>query len=248
MINNPFDSPKVMKRDFGLIPLYFLLLNVGQVIVLGVGLIVIETFHMKIPHNSNAIASGFGDIISFSLLFYIFYKMHQSYIIPIVLERIKQAKAYIWLVIITYIVYLIIDHAYSYALQFLPKHYQFEESQNQSLIIQQFDTPWLWPVLFLTTGILGPIAEELIFRHVLIHELGKKITYIGAAVLSTLFFAVLHLHAGSSPFEFIPYLYGGFFLVFVYLKSGKNLAVSCMLHILNNSVITLSIIYQQLFQ
>lgn len=246
MINNPFDSPKVMKRDFGLIPLYFLLLNVGQIIVLGIGLIVIETFHMNIPHNSNAIASSFGDIISFSLLFYIFYKMHQHYIIPIVIERIKQAKAYIWLVIITYIVYLIVDHAYSYALQFLPKHYQFEESQNQTVIIEQFNTPWLWPVLFLTTGILGPIAEELIFRHILIHELGKKITYIGAAIVSTLIFAVMHVHAGSSPFEVIPYLYGDFFLAFVYLKSGKNLAVSCGYHILNNSIAVLSMFYDRL--
>lgn len=246
MINNPFDSPKVMKRDFALIPLYFFLLNIGPLIAGGIGFIVIEIFHLNIPKSGTAMMDSFGEICSSLLFFYIFYKMHQSYIVPIVIERIKQAKAYIWLIAITLIINLSLDYVFQYAVRFLPQQYRFDESQNQVMIAGQFGNPWLWPIFFITIGIFGPIAEELIFRHVLIHELGKKITYIGAAIVSTLIFAVMHVHAGSSPFEVIPYLYGGFFLAFVYLKSGKNLAVSCGYHILNNSIAVLSMFYDRL--
>ena len=42
------------------------------------------------------------------------------------------------------------------------------------MIIKMFEINWLWPVLFLDIVIITPVVEELLFRHLLIHELGKN--------------------------------------------------------------------------
>ena len=52
-----------------------------------------------------------------------------------------------------------------------------------------FTSAWMWPVLFLDIVIVTPIVEELLFRHLLIHELGKKLTYGLMYVVSILMFA-----------------------------------------------------------
>ena len=49
--------------------------------------------------------------------------------------------------------------------------------------------------------IVTPIVEELLFRHLLIHELGKKLTYGLMYVVSILMFAGVHVTEAQSPFE-----------------------------------------------
>jgi membrane protease YdiL (CAAX protease family) len=48
-----------------------------------------------------------------------------------------------------------------------------------------FEINWLWPVLFLDIVIITPFVEELLFRHLLIHELGKKLMHLSYVILQT---------------------------------------------------------------
>ncbi|WP_162542983.1 CPBP family intramembrane glutamic endopeptidase, partial [Klebsiella pneumoniae] len=77
---------------------------------------------------------------------------------------------------------------------------------------------------FIDIVILTPIIEELIFRHILIHELGKKISYGFAIVISVIAFSSIHVLNATSPFEIGGYFIIAIGLTLVYLKSDKNLA------------------------
>ncbi|MEJ7175461.1 CPBP family intramembrane glutamic endopeptidase, partial [Staphylococcus caprae] len=74
------------------------------------------------------------------------------------------------------------------------------------MLAQMFTSGWMWPILFLDIVIVTPIVEELLFRHLLIHELGKKLTYVVMYVLSILIFASVHVTDAQSPFEIGPYI------------------------------------------
>src|SRR5699024_9794032 len=91
-------------------------------------------------------------------------------------------------------------------------------------------------VLFVDIVVLTRIIEEYLFRHLIIYELGKKITYGVASVLSVILFAGIHVLGATSPFEIGSYIFIALGLVFVYLKSGKNLAVSISLYAFNNLI------------
>ena len=75
---------------------------------------------------------------------------------------------------------------------------------------------------FLDIVIVTPIVEELLFRHLIIHELGKKLTYGAMYVVSVLIFAGLHVLSASSPFEVGPYLIMAIGFVVAYHYSGRN--------------------------
>lgn len=90
---------------------------------------------------------------------------------------------------------------YGNLIELLPEKYQFNNTENNKQIEELFKTRWIWPILFLDIVIVTPIVEELLFRHLIIHELGKKLTYGAMYVVSVLIFAGLHVPSASSPFE-----------------------------------------------
>lgn len=91
-------------------------------------------------------------------------------------------------------------------------------------------------ISFLDIVILTPFVEELIFRHLIIHELGKKLTYGLMYIVSILIFASLHCVGAKSPFEIGPYIIIASMIVFVYHKTGRNLATTITMHTINNAV------------
>ena len=137
---------------------------------------------------------------------------------------------------ITYIIALILIYTYEYMTQFLPKHLQYSETANELELNKMFEVPAFLPVAFLLIVIVGPIVEEIVFRHILIGELGKKFNFIAMSIVSVFLFAFIHVTDAKSPFEFGPYLILSIILVFTYLKSGRNLGSTIALHIANNFV------------
>ncbi|MFW2697392.1 CPBP family intramembrane glutamic endopeptidase SdpB, partial [Staphylococcus aureus] len=125
---------------------------------------------------------------------------------------------------------------YEYMTQFLPKHLQYSETANELELNKMFEVPAFLPVAFLLIVIVGPIVEEIVFRHILIGELGKKFNFIAMSIVSVFLFAFIHVTDAKSPFEFGPYLILSIILVFTYLKSGRNLGSTIALHIANNFV------------
>jgi len=96
-----------------------------------------------------------------------------------------------------------------------------------------------FPVMFVTTALFGPFVEEYIFRHLLIGKLSRKLNIWLCAGISTVLFASIHFaNAGgiSSVAEVLPYVMLGLLMSVAYILSGKSLAYSYMLHVVNNGI------------
>lgn len=240
--NNKWQSKHIVKRDFWLIPFYILFNQVVPLIVLTVIFGVFFLFNIKseVVGNDYKIISTIISEIIILLSFYLIHKNHR--LLPIAIARFKTGQKYLFVILMTYIVSLVLITGYEWMTDFLPKSLQYGETQNQMLLEELFENNWMLPLLFIDIVILTSFIEELIFRHLIIHELGKKITYGFATVLSVILFASVHVMGATSPFEIGSYIIIGASLAFVYLKSGMNLAVSITLHSLNNFISFITIV------
>lgn len=240
--NNKWQSKHIVKRDFWLIPFYILFNQVVPLIILAVIFGVFFLFNIKseVVGNDYKIISTIISEIIILLSFYLIHKNHR--LLPIAIERFKKGQNYILVILMTYIVSLVLITGYEWMTDFLPKSLQYGETQNQMLLEELFENNWMLPLLFIDIVILTSFIEELLFRHLIIHELGKKITYGFATVLSVILFASVHVMGATSPFEIGSYIIIGASLAFVYLKSGMNLAVSITLHSLNNFISFITIV------
>lgn len=88
--------------------------------------------------------------------------------------------------------------------------------------------------VLLSTGLIGPVIEELMFRGIIYNELKKRITSMAAILITTLFFALTHFNI----FQIIYALALGFILIFVYEKY-KDIKAPIILHMASNITTTL---------
>ena len=95
------------------------------------------------------------------------------------------------------------------------------------------------PICVLSICIVGPIAEEVVFRHGVLGELHKSTIFKRyALILSALFFALIHMNLAQMPGAFILGLLFGW----LYLRT-HSLVLPILCHILNNtSSVVLSLI------
>lgn len=89
----------------------------------------------------------------------------------------------------------------------------------------------MWLAAGVEFGILGPIAEEVVFRGVLGAPLARKYGPAGAAVLSSVIFALGHT---SHILNTLSSLVVGVVYMFLYMRS-QSLLPSVYLHIIGNS-------------
>lgn len=112
-----------------------------------------------------------------------------------------------------------------------------KDSSNQESIINILNSDAL-AVTIITTVILAPIVEELIFRKAL-HKLLSRFHIAIFYVLSSFAFAIIHMLSGNADFltlflQFIPYFLSGLMLAFIYHKSKYNIYITIICHMLNN--------------
>ena len=86
----------------------------------------------------------------------------------------------------------------------------------------------------ITTGIIGPIIEELMFRGIIYNELKVKLSPMKAIILTTLFFAIIHFNILQIIYTFAL----GFLFIFFYEKY-KDIKASIILHASLNITTTL---------
>ena len=84
----------------------------------------------------------------------------------------------------------------------------------------------------LSSGIIGPILEEILFRYVFLNRLRNFFTTRNAILLSSLVFALLHGDIITMIYAFIM----GFIFAYVYVKYD-NIKVSIMCHIGANTIV-----------
>lgn len=87
-----------------------------------------------------------------------------------------------------------------------------------------------YPLYLIATIIFGPIMEEFVFRKVIFGFFYDLTGVVGAAVISSLIFAFVHMDG-----HILLYSSMGFVFCFLYTKT-KNIATSMIAHILMNSI------------
>ena len=107
-------------------------------------------------------------------------------------------------------------------------------SANQQAILDQIK---LSPVyIFITTILISPIIEELIFR-LSFRKIFPK-TNILYIIFSGLFFGLVHVLGSNNLIDFlfiIPYSIPGFMFAYLYIKS-ENICVPISIHIIHNLI------------
>ena len=224
-------------RDLWLIPILFVTtLFFGFTVSLAIMLL----FGINKDEFFNDIYIDVSEVIS-SILAYLtvimsFYLLHRKEMKQRFRRSVQGVKQYGLWIVGTYIVTLILLYGYNYVFHFIPERYQYDTTQNELALDELMDIPALLPFNFLLIVIIGPILEEIFFRHLLIGELGKKLNFNVMAVVSVILFAAIHVTGAASPFEIVDYLIISIPLVFLYMKSGRNLGVSIAFHMLNNLI------------
>ncbi len=84
----------------------------------------------------------------------------------------------------------------------------------------------------ISSGIVGPILEEILFRYVFLNKLRKFFTTRNAILLSSLVFALLHGDIVTMLYAFIM----GFVFAYVYVKYN-NIKISILCHISSNVIV-----------
>ncbi|MCI6265967.1 MAG: CPBP family intramembrane metalloprotease [Erysipelotrichaceae bacterium] len=100
-------------------------------------------------------------------------------------------------------------------------------------IIPLQETPTIaLPIAFLSSGLIGPIYEEILFRYLFFNRLKKYFSKKKAILITTLIFALIHL----SPIKIIYAFFLGLILTISYEKYQTILA-PVLIHIFANSIV-----------
>lgn len=108
------------------------------------------------------------------------------------------------------------------------------ESQNTQMIVEVVRS---YPIFLLVAGVTGPIMEEFVFRKALFGLMVGKIGGIGAAVISSLLFAFIHMDG-----LFLIYSSMGLVFAWLYMRT-KNIWTPVIAHCLMNIFAVLANIY-----
>lgn len=147
--------------------------------------------------------------------------------IPLLINDYKKYKKqintkinYFYLIILGVILSLMYN-VFAYYLNFALKTSLFDNNSNVA-------------VTLLSTGILGPIIEELMFRGITYNELKSKYSNMKSILITTIFFAIIHINIIQILYALII----GFILIFVYEKYN-NIKAPIILHMASNITTTL---------
>ena len=89
------------------------------------------------------------------------------------------------------------------------------------------------PYLLLIVCLLGPIAEEMVYRGVLMNTFLKDSPWYGDVLLSACAFGYVHVSSGLTPLAFFIYASGGAISALLYRKT-HSLYYPILLHLMIN--------------
>lgn len=90
-------------------------------------------------------------------------------------------------------------------------------------------------LIIISTSIVAPIFEEVIYRGIILEQLNRRYGMIKAIVVSSLLFGIMHLNIEQG----INGFFIGMVLGFIYIKTN-SLLLSIFLHLANNSLVIIS--------
>lgn len=133
-----------------------------------------------------------------------------------------------------YFIYLLLGYITLYMSDFLFSYFTSPSSNQISLneTVEMMGRQE-FPYFLLIVCFIGPIAEELIYRGVLMTTFFKNSPWYGDVLLSTIIFGYIHIHFALTPLAFFIYASGGFILALLY-RMTKNLYYPILVHIFIN--------------
>ena len=118
-------------------------------------------------------------------------------------------------------------------------------SDNQSYIQEILQSKSAWAMI-LAAGFIGPICEEIVFRHAIFKACKTKEMGI---IISSLVFGMIHVISSLGMYNgisiilmTIPYVISGMALSIVYVKNDCNIWVPTIVHMLSNIISILGIL------
>ena len=133
-----------------------------------------------------------------------------------------------------YFIYLLLGYITLYMPDFLLSYFIPSSSNQISLneTIEMIGRQEL-PYFLLMACFIGPIAEELIYRGVLMTTFFKNSPWYGDVLLSAIIFGYIHINFSLTPLAFFIYASGGLILAILY-RMTKTLYYPIVVHILIN--------------
>ena len=133
-----------------------------------------------------------------------------------------------------YLIYLLLGYITLYMSDFLLSYF-IPSSSNQISLNETVEMMGRqeFPYFLLIVCFIGPIAEELIYRGVLMTTFFKNSPWYGDVLLSAIIFSYIHINFALTPLAFFIYASGGLILTLLY-RMTKSLYYSIVLHILIN--------------
>lgn len=87
-------------------------------------------------------------------------------------------------------------------------------------------------IVFISTGIIGPIYEEILFRYLLYNKIKKFNSIKKSLLITTIIFAIIHLNPIKIVYAFILGL-----ILNIFYEKDKNILSPILLHISANSIV-----------
>ena len=134
----------------------------------------------------------------------------------------------------SYPVYLLFAYGINY-LSYTVFSFLTPATSNQIALNELIEMTGRQELLYflLITCLLGPIAEELVYRGVLMNTFLKDSPWYGDVLLSACVFGYVHVSSGLTLLAFFTYASGGAIVAFLYRKT-HSLYYPILLHILIN--------------
>ena len=133
-----------------------------------------------------------------------------------------------------YFIYLLLGYITLYMSDFLFSYFISPSSNQISLneTVEMMGRQEL-PYFLLIVCFISPIAEELIYRGVLMTTFFKNSPWYGDILLSAIIFGCIHINFALTPLAFFIYASGGLILAILY-RMTKTLYYPIVVHILMN--------------
>lgn len=153
-------------------------------------------------------------------------------------EEVRNSKRKFFLGVLTGWLFLILmTVAFGFISELLRQFFGLVgQGLNQSNIQSTFQEQPLLIAVF--ACIIGPLVEELFFRHLLLHHLQKSLPSWLSILLVGIVFALTHMHnvSLSEWVGAVGYLGGGLAFSIIYVKEKENVYYPLLVHMLGNSL------------
>lgn len=215
------------KRDFLIIPLYiFFQIVLPIIVVFGTLGITAMITQRPVPLVLYNLSLSIGFLLAQVSTLYIFYKMHESTVMAIMITSLKRVSSHIKKLVVFVVITIILVVSYHWTLKLMQPTLDYQSTQYARRLDGLFNEPSALIITFIVMVILRPLTEQLIYRHILIFELGKVIPKWSVILLSIIIETLVHVYDMDSWLEILPFAFIAIVTTGLYVKTNYNLMVA----------------------